>query len=263
MAGFGFTVEFDSSTRELMRRLLGHLQRRARYYALELHFQKARRWDEYMVSVDGPLRGMQAFAPRMALEALVCAEFSERPKPAWRRTDVAHDLVYGYYEGLHSITRAVLRMHRTLRQTVPPGGVPSVPSLVFDDTDLPSHLLPAIRRFEATLAVYANLPAMLLPMLPVEEEQVVEEAHTATELLMRAAVGREGPRFSYAQMAAEVQRRGWLSQEQHDKLIELKQARRGVKHRGQSVKTMGGYELVMNAVNCCHQLVARVAGRAW
>ena len=97
------------------------------------------------------------------------------------------------------------------------------------------------------LEAYANLPAMLLPMLPVEEEQAVEEAHTATELLMRAAVGREGPRFSCAQMAAEVQRRGWLSQKQHDKLIELKQARRGVTHCGWSVKTMGGHELVVNA----------------
>jgi hypothetical protein len=139
------------------------------------------------------------------------------------------------------------------------GLAPKPDSLAFDRIGVPSHLHGPLRRFEATVAVFANLPVMLLPALPVEAAQVLEEAHTTTELLLRTALGVKT--LSYAQMAERALERGWLDIEQHKLLLQLKNARRGVKHRGQGVSPMTSYDLVMNAVECSHILLAQIAGR--
>jgi hypothetical protein len=210
----------------------------------------------YSVVVDGPLPGMQAFAPRLTLEVLTCAEFAEDPKPAWRRTDLAAELADGYRVGLRGITDMVHEVGRMLKPVFT-GLAPSPQSLLFDLTEVPTHLHGPLRRFESTLTVYANLPVFLLPSLPVEEAQVVEEAHTATELLLRSALGVKS--LSYREMVDRGHDRGWLDSEQHRQLIRLKDMRRGLKHQGQGVRPMAAFQLVMNAVECCHRLVAAIS----
>jgi hypothetical protein len=264
MAGTDFAVEFTGAyERALLQRLLRHLQWRARQYGLELHYRKQREDDEYYVIVDGPLRSMQAFGPRVAMEVLVCAEFADRPKPAWRRTDLAHELIRGYEEGLEKITGAVLYLHRELKPLAigAAGDLASPLSLVFDRTGVPTHLHASIDRFEATLAKYAAMPVMLLPDMIVEEEQMLEEAHTITELLLRTSVGVKS--LSYRDLADRAWQQGWLTAGQHRLLLRLKDVRRGTKHKGQSVRLLAGYRMIMNAVACSHQLLAQIAGRPW
>lgn len=261
MAGFDFEFDYGYGTDadyELARRLLRHLQWRARYYGLEMHYRVNRETLSYTVVVDGPLPGMQAFAPRLTLEVFTCAEFAEQPKPAWRRTDIAWDLSNGYREGLEKISDAVHEVSRAF-QPVFSSLAPATHSLGFDLTGVPTHLHGPLRRFEATVAMYANLPVMLLPTLPTEEAQVVEEAHTATELLLRTALGVRT--LSYAQMADRAKEHGWVDAEQHRLLIQLKELRKRVKHRGQDVRPLRAYKLVMNAVECSHRLVTVVAGK--
>jgi hypothetical protein len=260
MAGFDFEFEYDGdSGYELAHRLLRHLQLRARHFGLDLHYKVRRDESSYYVTVDGPLTGMQAFAPRLSLEVFVCAEFADRPKPAWRRTDLAWDILEEYRSGLEGITDAVNEVARMFTPILS-GLAPSPQSLMFDRTDVPSHLHGPLRRFEATLATYANLPVMLLPTLPIEEAHAVEEAHTATELLLRTAIGVKS--LSYAQMTDRALERSWLDPKQHAQLIALKDLRKGVKHRAMGLGQMGAFDLVMNAVECSHLLLRPIAGRA-
>ena len=259
MAGFDFEFSYDDeSSYELARRLLHHLQWRSRYFGLELHYRVRRVEAIYYVIVDGPLPGMQAFVPRLTLEVFACAEFAEEPKPAWRRTDVAWELANAYRAGVEKMTGSIHRLHR---QLTPVFGrlAPSPLSFQFDLDGVPTHVHGPLRRFESTLMIYANLPVMLLPTVPVEEAQVVEEAHTATELVLRVALGVHT--LSYEQMADRARDRGWVDAEQHRLLIQLKNVRKRVKHRGQGVPLLTGYDMVMNAAACCHQLLAEIAGR--
>jgi hypothetical protein len=259
VAGFDFEFQYGGAQEyELARRLLRHLQRRALQFGLEMHYSVRRDEGVYYVIVDGPLPEMQAFAPRLTLEVFICAEFAEQPKPAWRRTDIAWDLAEAYRDRLNVITDDVHELGR-LWTSVRAGLRPSIPSLLFDRTGIPPALHGPLRRFEATLAIYANLPVMLLPTLPVQEDQVLEEAHTATELLLRTALGA-GKNVSYAQMADRALEQRWLTPVQHTLLIRLKDLRRGVKHHGQQVKPLAAHDLIMNAADCCHELLGRMAG---
>ncbi len=85
MPGFGFTVPYDRSALELMRRLLRHTQRQGRHFGLEVRYRKRPVWEDLVV-VDGPLRGMQALSTRLWIELPLLTEWHDAPKPTWRRS---------------------------------------------------------------------------------------------------------------------------------------------------------------------------------
>jgi hypothetical protein len=116
-------------------------------------------------------------------------------------------------------------------------------------------------RFESTLSVYASMPILLLPTLSIEEEQMLEEAHTITELLLTTALGVKS--VSYQGMAERARERGWLTAEQCRLLVKMKDVRRGTKHKGQRLRVLSAYDMIMNAVSCVHQVLAQIAGRPW
>lgn len=264
MPGFGFTVQYERATLELMRRLLRHTQRQGHYFGLEVRYRKRPVWEEYLVEVDGPLRGMQALSTRLWIELPLLAEWHDAPKPTWRRTDAAYDLLEGYADGVGDMTRSALHLRRTLRRLTLPeyADVAYFPeSIVFDEDSIPTHLVAPLRTFEAVLALFQNLPenaAMVWPPMRIEVELVVEEAHTAVELLLRNALGTRSQ--SFAQMAEVAFSRGWINRGQRDSLVDLKNLRKRVKHHGQDAGLLSNaYTLVMNAAACCHLLLEQIA----
>lgn len=55
VAGFGFTFEYENDGLELVRGLLWHSQRQARYFGLELRYRINRdRWEYPMVPIGRP-----------------------------------------------------------------------------------------------------------------------------------------------------------------------------------------------------------------
>ena len=269
MAGFDFTFEYENAALELVRRLLHHSQRRALYFDLEFHYRINREHQEYVVIVDGRLRSMQALGARLWIEVPLLAEWHPRPKPAWRRTDAGFWFLEGYAEGLRDITAHVRYLPKVLKRMVVPELADdwyAPESIVFDPDLMPSHLVVPLRTFQAVLALYLNLPenaaGLWPPVNQIEVELVVEECHTATELLLRNALQPKAGQ-SYAQMVDDAHRRRWLNRGQRDYLISLKELRKRVKHYGQGAPRFSSelLPMVMNAAACSHLLLERIAGR--
>jgi hypothetical protein len=267
MAGFGFKFEFDDDALELVRRLLRHCQRQARYFVVEFHYRIDRGENKYLVTVDGPLRGMQALGARLWIEVPLLADWHDKPKPSWRRTDAGYEFLEGYAGGLRDLTASVQRLPKMFKRMVLPeladrAYIPE--SIIFDHEVIPRHLAGPLRTFEATLAMFQNLPEHSMDVWPpietVEVDLVIEEAHTVTELLLRTALHVRSQ--SYDQMVRSAQGRGWLNAGQRDALIALKDLRKRIKHHGQNAPRFSPdiYPLVMNAAACCHLLLEQIAG---
>lgn len=269
MAGFGFTFEYENAALELVQKLLRHSQRQALYFDLEFRYRINRDRQEYLVTVDGRLRSMQALGTRLWMEVPLLAEWFHKPKPAWRRTDAGFWFLEGYAEGLRDITASVQYLPKVLKRVVAPTMADkwyAPESITFDPELVPTHLVGPLRTFEAVLALYLNLPenaAMLWPPVQViEVELVVEECHTATELLLKNAL-RAKTDQSFGQMVADAHRRGWVNRGQRDLLIALKELRKRVKHHGQGAGRFSRdlLPMVMNSAACCHLLLERIANR--
>lgn len=269
MADFGFRFEYENAALDLVRKLLLHSQRQARYFDVEFRYRINRDIESYLVTVDGRLRSMQALSMRLWMEVPLLAEWYDKPKPAWRRTDAGFYFLEGYAEGLRDITESVQYLPKVLKRLVIPelaDDLYAPESITFDEELMPSHLVGPLRTFEAVLALYLNLPehtAMLWPPVQlIELELVIEESHTATELLLRNALPPKTGQ-SFAQLVANAHRRGWINRGQRDLLIELKDLRKRVKHHGQGAGRFYRdlFPMVMNAATCCHLLLERVAGQ--
>jgi hypothetical protein len=265
VAGFGFTFEFEDAGLELVRRLLRHCQRQASYFGVDMRYRRTRGGGGYLVTVDGQLRAMQALSARLWIEVPLLADWHDKPKPSWRRTDAGFAFLDGYAEGLRDLTASVQRLPKLFRRMVPPELVDRayIPeSIVFDPELVPSYLAGPLRTFEATLAMFQNLPEhsqmIWSPIEAIEVELVIEEAHTATELLLRRALGtRTAP---FGEMARSALDRGWINTGQLESLIALKDLRKQIKHRGQSApRSPDVYAMVMNAAACCHRLLEVLA----
>lgn len=220
------------------------------------------------MTVDGPLRGMQALGARLWIEVPLLADWHDKPKPAWRRTDAGFEFLEGYAEGLRDLTASVQQLPKLFKRMVAPefadrAYIPE--SIVFDAELIPSHLVGPLRTFEATLAMFQNLPehsAMVWPPIQlIEVDLVIEEAHTATELLLRNVLHVRSQ--SFEQMVRSAHGHGWINAGQRDSLIALKDLRKRIKHHGQNAPRFSPdlYPLVMNAAACCHLLLEKIAGQ--
>jgi hypothetical protein len=87
-------------------------------------------------------------------------------------------------------------------------------------------------------------------------EQVVEEVHTAAESLLREAVGPSG---SFAEMTERAHAADYLSHEMYEAFIELKDRRKGAKHRGQGIEPMVALDVVNRAVRGLQALLMAMA----
>lgn len=135
-------------------------------------------------------------------------------------------------------------------------------SIVFDAELIPSRLVRPIRTFETTLAMFQNLPehsAMVWPPIEtIEVDLVIEEVHTATELLLRTALHVRSASFD--QM---VQRGPARLSDRAQGPPEADPCReQHVKHHGQNAPRFSPdlYPLVMNTAGCCHLLLEQIVG---
>jgi len=95
----------------------------------------------------------------------------------------------------------------------------------------------------------------------VDAETVLEQSHTAIELLLKTVLKTQNRGLSFSQLLDAAAHERVLTTQERDKLNILKDKRRDAKHRSQSVREGTLTELLPVAVGVTHRLVAALAMR--
>ena len=95
----------------------------------------------------------------------------------------------------------------------------------------------------------------------VAAETVLEQSHTAIELLLKTVLGAPNRVSAFSQLLEAAAHEKVLTTQERDKLNILKDKRRDAKHRSQSVGEGTLAELLPVAVGVTHRLVATLAMR--
>jgi len=217
VAGFDLDITFKESTDELGRALLQRLQRAGRSVDLRVSYRRSTEYAFY-VTVDGPLPAMQMLCFQVELELPAFADGYPKPVRRATRLRVADQLIDRYTAGVARITQSVLDTSAQF------AAIPN--SLRFDAGDS--------TELEGVLNPYSHMVTLFwLGFVPATH--AVEEAHTAVEVVLKQALGKPKSRGAFFELVAEAKDRGLVTAEQHDELIELKDVRKGIKHRGHGV----------------------------
>lgn len=237
MAGFDFDEKYAEDAEQLLRALLGKMQRVCREYGLTLHFRRDSRSASYYVDVDGPLPMMQASAVTLAMTLPAFAEGSAFPQDRRRRLRVADHLARHYW-------RRVLRMGAMVHElTGKFGGVPN--SFLFDTEGQSDALADRMWSLSSTLIAYEN--GMVGP------PQIVEELHTSLEWLFRGAIGASRSKnMSYAAMVGHLRDAGVFDTPMAQNLLAMKDVRRDAKHRGRPAGRDAVNAVLGASVEACH-----------
>jgi hypothetical protein len=85
---------------------------------------------------------------------------------------------------------------------------------------------------------------------------LAEQIHTACEVSLKAALGTPNSEGAFAAHVSQAASRGIIDSHQRDALLELKNARRNIKHRGQGIKPGRLLKLVQVSVGALHALAS-------
>jgi hypothetical protein len=85
---------------------------------------------------------------------------------------------------------------------------------------------------------------------------VGEQAHTASELLLKIALGATNRGYSFAKLVKSAETRGLVTHEEADELLLLKNMRRDAKHRGQPISERNLERVQRSVVGVLHRLVS-------
>jgi hypothetical protein len=253
VAGFSFRTTFELKSEQLTRDLLTATQRRGRTLGLEVRYRRLRHsgrtWMSFDVTVDGPLVRMEALLEQLALELPAFAEGARGGElPPRERIDTAWYLIEACDEGMRDIRASIFRLHDALAGSMPVT-IAAPLSYVFDPGPA-THLAGRLRDLTRTLGLFR--------LGYVSPEQAIEEVHTAAESVLSEAVGRSGSFAERAMRAHEVE---YLSHELYADLIDLKDRRKYLKHRGQSIDDGTAVEVVNLAVRAIQTLLHVIAQR--
>lgn len=239
MAGYDFTVRCAGSDTTLSRALLKKTQRICRSYQLELHYKHEPQDKQFYVTVDGPLKMMQASTAVLARVLPAFAEGASRPQNRRSNVRLAIRMVKAYWKGVVRISESIAAAC---------GRYDGIPNSLFFDASRHSEQIDD-RLWSLTESIIAFENGDL------GAPQILEEIHTGMEWLMKELIGSSAKRLSYAEMAQKLRDEGKLSPELCDVIIEMKDLRVGAKHRGQHVSRENVYAALEPSIEAIHRLV--------
>lgn len=216
MAGFEFVHAVAPDERELTSRLLRRGQQLARNLDLVLRYHGAR--GSWHVTVDGPLPSMQALILPLSTDWRPFAEGSARPPRLARRRLIAQSLLDAYLDGLGGMRESVEEIAELLGGTA---------ASYFINVGSSTHLVAQCRNLTHALIRFHNSQ--------VPASSLVEELHTSVEALSRALIPKSERSGTFAAVFARAASSAGLTEAQKATVLQLKDKRRGAKHRGQQV----------------------------
>lgn len=227
----------------MARALLRELQVLARRRGVRVDFRSNARG--FYVAVDGSLFEIQALveASRPFLAGLSMGF----PRPAYKRARraICERVLGPLAVGCDDISASVQQAAELL------DGVPH--SYKFDVGGA-THLAGSVKAFSRLLILYHNGE-----VAPVH---LCEAAHTAIETLLRQALGRDARGKSFEGMTRAAAGRGYVKSTCVEAILELKNLRRGAKHRAQGIRPVRLVEQLIEPVICtCHDLVKTVRSK--
>jgi len=230
--------------------MLSAVQRRARNLGLEIRFRRARdsgrTWLRFDVSVDGPLVRMETLFEQLALELPAFAEGARSKVPPRDRVAAAWDVIEAYFVGMKDIRASIFGLWEALGL----GDYGAAPLSYVFDPGAATHLAGRLRGLTRTLGMFR---AGYLP-----PEQAVEELHTATESLLREAVGKAG---SFPDKVERAHAAGYLTHEMYEDVLAMNKLRVKAKHHGQSIPADVAMGVVNAVARACQALLLALLDR--
>ncbi|MDQ4145841.1 MAG: hypothetical protein M3198_19260 [Actinomycetota bacterium] len=247
MAGFDALFNFRSADLPLLKSMFSAARRRAR--AMDIRWRAT--VDEkngicYLV-LDGQTYGLDIFIERLRRDLPAIAEATSSSRIPSERRLVAHGFV-----------EIVTRYRLSLYEYRPEDWIPTLRARREPIYALPHTLLaPKAPRLQQRLLVTMDLLASW-HYEEVSPEVLLEEIHTAAELILEASVNRRAKKLSFAQLVERAERAGLLAgpwvetvvagtrdpsveryadeetRREKDLLLSLKDARKRVRHRGET-----------------------------
>lgn len=239
MADFDFEGEISGSQKSLVRALLRELHTLAHPRGVTVRFRTNA--VGYHVGVSGSLFEMQAVVE--AYGPFLAGFSTAFPRPHGRRMrrSICERVLESFASGVSEISTLVQPTSDLI------DGMPY--SYRFDVGDA-TDLAGSMKAFSRLLVLYHN--GHVAPV------HLAETAHTAIETLLRRVLGRDSRDRSFEAMAQDAAERGYLTAEAVGPILELKNVRRNVKHRGQGIRPENLERLLEPVLSVCHGLVTVV-----
>jgi len=238
MAGFDFEVEISGSQKSLVRALLRELHTLAHPRGVSVRFRTNA--VGYHVGVNGSLFEMQAVVE--ACGPFLAGFSTAFPRPRGRRTrrSICERILEAFASGVSEISTLVHQASDL---------IDGMPYSYRFDVGGATDLAGSMKAFSRLLVLYHN--GHVAPV------HLAETAHTAIETLLRRVLGRDSRERSFEAMAHDAAKRGYLTAEAVEPILELKDVRRDAKHRGQGIRPENLKRLLEPVLSVCHGL-ARV-----
>ena len=255
MAGFDFHVPVQLWERPFAAVLLRELQRMAsmrlcdRPTVVRFNWRfprKSHNYHRYIVSIDGDFAEVQAFA----FDALYSLQHFSRGyrvgQPEFRKSYLPAIVPISFIkriseisDGFHNLEAQVSAMH--------PGVKLQTNNYMFRQTGCSD--------VDRVLAATRNILLQWRSGF-IAGPTLAEQMHTACEVSLKAALGTPSSVDAFAVHVVEASRRGIIDSNQKEALIELKNARRNIKHQGQGINPERLLKLVQGSVGALHALAS-------
>ena len=250
MASFDFLVPVKPEERLLAKALLAYWKKLAKEHTLLLTFKwyrsnRKKPFHRYHVTVEGSLTAAQTFLNSTlgVTQAFVAGYIATDKRN--RNTLVGTVLSIAYTKALIEITEEI----GTVVDHFAEQNIRINPNSYLFNTENVPALQSVLSSFSKSLILYVSTQ--------IDSEQLAEQAHTTTELLLNTSLNAND-RKSYADLVLDAYRKGFISENERDALIELKNFRRAAKHHGQSVPDDKILSLIEPVLSATHGLLAQI-----
>jgi hypothetical protein len=250
MATIVFYTPVKPDEKALAHALLVFWQRIAREHSLSLvfHWQKPHKdknYHHYHVTITGSLTAAQVFLNTIMgiSQAFVTGYVAADKKNSKTLLGTVFPLCY---------TKALLEFTEDIGKVVDycaAKGIRIEPNSYFFDTQNVPDLGPTLNALSKSIILYTSNQ--------IGSEQLAEQAHTATELLLKTSLSATD-RKTYAELVLDAHDKGLITDKEKYALIGLKNYRRGSKHHGKQVpdEIMASY--IQPIVSASQGLIAQI-----